>query len=143
MRVNVTDVGARASTDWDLALKRYVIFTNGGDGGIGQGAATHVATVFDSVTAADAIGMTTESFIDPADAGCNAKIDLLGGLVTTFSDWYSYDQATNKLAPQSLTYIVRGGTGKLYKVAVQTYYGSLNGGTGLFGGDYVIRVGAL
>ena len=139
-RVDVTDVVARTSTDWDLAFKRYIIFTNGGDGGVGQGAATHVATPFDSVVAADATGMVTESFFD---ANCNGKTDQLGGLVTTFSDWYSYDQATNMLTPQSLTYIVRGGTGQLYKVAIQTYYGSVNGGTGPFGGDYVIRVGAL
>ncbi len=139
MRVNVTDVAARTSMDWDLAFKRYVIFTNGGDGGVGQGAATHVTTPFESVTAADATGMATESFFD---ANCNGKTDLLGGLVTTFSDWYSYDQATNRLAPQSLTYIVRGGTGKLYKVAIETYYASLGGGPGV-GGNYVIRVAAL
>jgi len=139
MRVEVTDVTARTSMDWDLAFKRYVIFTNGGDGGIGQGAATHVATPFDSVTAADAIGMATESFFD---ANCNGKTDSLGGLVTTFSDWYSYDQATNRLSPQPLTYVVRGGTGQLYKVAIQTYYASLNGSPDL-GGDFIIRVDAL
>ena len=139
-RVDVTDDGARASTDWDLAFKRYIIFTNGGDGGIGQGAATHVSTIFDAVTAADAMGLVTESFFD---ANCNGKTDQFGGLVTTFSDWFSYDQTTNKLAAQSLTYVVRGGTGKLYKVAIQTYYGSANGGTGIFGGDFIIRVAAL
>lgn len=139
MRVNVTDVTARTSMDWDLAFKRYVIFTNGGDGGMGQGAATHVATPFDSVTAADATGMATESFFD---VNCIAKVDSFGGLVTTFSDWYSYDQATNRLSPQSLTYVVRGGTGKLYKVAIQTYYASLNGSPDL-GGDFIIRVAAL
>ena len=38
-RVGVGDVAARTDPSWDLALERAAIFTNGGQGGAGQGAA--------------------------------------------------------------------------------------------------------
>jgi hypothetical protein len=139
-RVDLTDVSARTSTAWDLAFKRYVIFTNDGDAGPGQGGAKSVGSQFDAVTAADAQGLATESFFD---AQCTVKADQFGGLLTTFSDWYSYDQATNRLTPQAVTYVVRGGTGSLYKLAIDTYYASANGTMGIASGYFLIRVAAL
>jgi HmuY protein len=139
-RVDVTDKTARASTAWDLAFKRYVIYTNGGDGGEGQGAATHVATSFDAVTAADAKDFATESFFD---ADCNAKLDAIGGLSTTFSDWFAYDQQTNRLTPAALTYVVQGATGKHYRVGLLDYYGTVDGGTGGASGEVLIKVAPL
>jgi len=139
-RVDVTDKTARESTDWDLALKRYVIYTNDGDAGKGQGGATHVSKSFASVTSADATGFGTESFFD---ADCNAKQDAIGGLLTTFSDWYTYDQQSNRLAPAGFTYVVRGATGKTYKVALLDYYGSPDGGTGGASGELLLQVSPL
>ncbi len=139
-RVDVTDKTSRASTAWDLALKRYVIYTNGGDGGQGNGGATHVATAFGAVTSADAKDFATESFFD---ADCNARNDAIGGLRTTFSDWYGYDSQTNRLAPAALTYVVQGATGKHYKVALLDYYGLGDGGTGGASGAIVLRVAPL
>ena len=141
-RVDVTDKTARASTDWDLALKRYVIYTNSGDGGGGRGGALHVTTPFDGVTSADAKGtFGTEVFFD---ADCNAQKDAIGGLLTTFSDWYAYDSQSNRLTPAApLTYVVKGGTGKLFKVALQSYYGEPDGGAGTAGGFILLQVAPL
>jgi HmuY protein len=139
-RVDVTDKTARASVGWDLALKRYVIYTNGGDGGGGQGGATHVSKAFSVVTGADATGFATESFFD---ADCNAKNDAIGGLLTTFSDWFTYDQQTNRLAPAAFTYVVQGGTGKHYKVGLLDYYGAADGGTGGASGELLLEVAPL
>jgi hypothetical protein len=141
-RVDVTDKTAHASTDWDLALKRYVVFTNSGDGGGGQGGALHVTTPFDAVTAADAKGtFGTEAFFD---ADCNAQKDAIGGLLTTFSDWYAYDPQTNRLTPAApLTYVVKGGTGKLFKVGMQSYYGEADGGAGTASGFILLEVAPL
>jgi hypothetical protein len=139
-RVDVTDKSARTSTDWDLALKRHVIFTNGGDGGPGQGGAASVSKPFDQVTAGDAPSLSPESFFDQ---DCNAKTDQIGALATTFSDWYDYDTGTNQLTPKATTYVIKGGTGKTFKVSIQTYYGTADGGTGQAGALYLMKVAAL
>lgn len=132
-RVAVTDVAAPASTDWDLALKRSVFFTNGGDGGKGQGGAQFLADKdFAAVTKADATALKTESFFD---AECNPKKDDFGALETSFSGWYDYNlgedpkdpRPANHLTPFAGTWIVKGATGKLYKLAILTWYAKPDG----------------
>lgn len=141
-RVEVTDTSAATSTAWDLAIKRPVLFTNGGDGGSGQGGAVQIAKGFDAVTAADAADKTfaPESFFG---AECAAKTDPTGAVMTSFDGWYDYDQATNVLTPKTATWIVKGGTGKLFKVRILSYYATPDGGTGQSGGRFLLEVGAL
>ncbi|HVW24519.1 MAG TPA: HmuY family protein [Polyangiaceae bacterium] len=141
-KVSVTDTTSLASTDWDLAIKRPVIYTNSGDGGPGQGGAVLISKEFDSVAVADARTATfaTESFFD---ADCNARTDPTGAALTTFSSWYSYDESTHVLSPADGTWLVRGATGKLYKLKIDTYYGMPDGGTGMAGGNYILEVGEL
>ncbi len=52
--------------------------------------------------------------------------------------------ATHALTPAAGTWLVRGGTGKLYKLAIQTYYANPDGtvGTG-GGGTYALKIAAL
>jgi len=127
-RVDVTDETAASSTAWDLALKRTVVFTNSGDAGVGQGGAVQLSKPFASVTAADADAATiaSESFFDEE---CNPKLDAIGAPATTFSDWYEYDQTTNIPTPKSVTYVVKGGTGKRFKVRIKAYDGLPDGGS--------------
>jgi hypothetical protein len=141
-RVDITDKQALTSTAWDLAIKRPVLFTNDGDGGPGMGGTLVVSKPFDQVTAADATGkFATESFVD---ANCNPKTDAAGDILTTMSNWYNYDQQTNILTPvPNTTYVIRGGTGKLYKMAILSYYGEPDGGMQTLGGYYLLQVGAL
>lgn len=146
-KVSVTDKSSTSSTAWDLAFKRPLIYTNGGDGGPGQGGAVSIVKDFDQVTAADAAGaaFVTESFFD---AQCNPKLDPTGAVLTSFGTWYDYDASTHMLTPASDTWLVQGGDGKLYAVAILTYYGSPSGvpdgGTGSSdGGTYVLEVKAL
>ncbi|MBX3259645.1 MAG: hypothetical protein KF782_08120 [Labilithrix sp.] len=140
-RVDISDVAAASSTAWDLALERSYVFTNGGDGGPGQGAAVYVDKPEADVTAADATGLVTEKFFDE---DCNQIPDRSGrGFKTTFDDWYDYDLSTNKLTPFEGTYVVRGGTGKLYKVRIVTYYANPDGNVGEVSGRFVLRVTPL
>lgn len=140
-RVDLTDTAAFTSADWDLALKRTVLYTNSGDAGIGIGGAQQVAKAFASVTAADATQVAKESFFDDQ---CTAKTDPIGGPLSAFSDWYDYDMATNIPTPKpNVTYIVRGGTGKLFKVAITSYTGLADGGTGMATGFFLLNVAAL
>jgi hypothetical protein len=142
VRVDVTDKTAFASTAWDVAIKRPILFTNSGDGGSGRGGSKMVEKEFDAVTTADAAAETfaQESFFD---ANCTAKVDQTGAVKTSFDGWYNYDQATNGVSPKAATWIIRGGTGKLYKLRVLSYYANPDGTTGQAGGRYTIKVAAL
>gem|GEM_PF-937006 len=141
-KANVTDETAPTSTGWDLALKRAVLFTNSGDGGSGQGGAVLVTKSFESVTAADASGkvFAAESFFEP---DCTAKVDATGAVKTSFDGWYDYDMATNGLSPRAGTWLVKGATGKLFKLRIVSYYATPEGGVGQAGGRYQLEVGAL
>jgi hypothetical protein len=141
-RVALTDIAAATSTAWDLAIKRPVLFANAGDGGPGQGGAKRIDKAFDAVTAADATSLTfaPESFFD---ADCNAKVDQTGAVKTSFDGWYDYDQATNGLSPHAGTWIVKGGAGKLFKLEILSYYATPDGGVGMTGARYTLRVAAL
>ena len=142
-KVDVTDKSALESTDWDLAIKRTIIFTNGGDGGPGQGGAARVGKDFADVTSADGAKMETEKFFDEE---CNAILDQANFLTTTFSpDWYTYDEANNGVIPVTgLTHVVTGGTGKKYKVAIESYTGKPDGTTtSPSGGYFLLRIAPL
>jgi hypothetical protein len=141
-KVDLTDTTAPMSTAWDLALKRDKIFTNSGDAGIGQGGAASIAKTFSSVdaTEANAEPLFTEKFFD---ADCNPQLDQLQTVATTFDDWYDYDQVTHIPTPKDVTYVVRGGTGKKYKVGIKAYDGAPDGGKGTATGYFVLQVTAL
>ncbi|MFO0679043.1 MAG: HmuY family protein [Polyangiaceae bacterium] len=142
-RVDVTDVTATSSTAWDLALKRNVIFTNGGMAGTGQGASAYLPLqAFGSVTSASATGkeFSTEAFVDP---DCNPYQDRIGGPLTSFGDWYDYEEGTNLVRPKDGTFLVKGATGKLFKVRILNYYSTADGGTGTLGAFYTLQVAPL
>lgn len=147
-KVAVDDPGSYDSTDWDLAFRRPQIWTNSGDAGKGIGGAIDIEKPFASVTAADADKLTlrSEHFFDDA---CEAQKDPTGAPYTTFSmpdpyGWYDYDQATMiPTARTDVTYIVKGGTGKRYKVGILSYTGTADGGTGTTTGAFLVQVSAL
>ncbi|NOU28635.1 MAG: hypothetical protein HOO96_12075 [Polyangiaceae bacterium] len=142
-RAPVTDRSAASSTAWDLAIKRPVLFANSGDGGPGTGGGIFFpGKSLGELTAADAAGKTfpRETFFD---AECNALLDPTGAVKTSFDGWYDYDGATNQVTPKAGAWIIRGGTGKLYKVRIDGYYATGDGGVGMSGGRYLLTVGAL
>jgi len=141
-KVELTDLSSIQSTAWDLALKRSLLYTNGGDGGRGEGDAALIDKEFEAVTADDAAEAKfyREQFFD---AECNPIVDLTGAAATSFSAWYEYDSETHALSPHPGTWLVHGATGKLFKLRIKTYYGTPEGGTGMAGGAYVLEVGAL
>ncbi len=141
-RVEVTDTTAPMSTAWDLAMKRDKIFTNSGDAGPGMGGAMLIDKTFSAVNAGEANGtaLVPEKFFD---ADCNPQLDMTMTVSTTFSDWYDYDQVTHIPTPKDVTYVVQGGTGKKYKVAITAYDGLPDGGTGMATAFYILKVTAL
>jgi hypothetical protein len=130
-KVELTDVQAGQSGDWDIAFKRWQIKLNGGDSGPGS---VTVAIVPDKllaeVTAAPAGPYAADSYFDGA---CMVQLDPIGGLQTALSDWYDYDAGTMRLAPRKEVFVLtrRDHQGHI-KVQLTGYY------KGMAGGNYVL-----
>jgi hypothetical protein len=140
--VTLSDLEALESTDWDLAFKRFVVRTNGGDSGPGDGGALRVALAWDDVdesTLGD-VKLPQEAWFDDE---CNLTTDENGELITTFTGWSQYDQATHVLAPANVVFITAGADGTLYKVAIEDYYSTPSGKHGTVAGRYLVHVATL
>jgi hypothetical protein len=140
--VAVTDLEALSSTAWDLAFKRSVVRTNGGDSGPGLGGAIRIALPWDKVTRAT-LGnkaLPTEAWFD---ADCMLTLDSAQNLVTTFSGWSVYDEANHVLSAADVVFITAAADGSLYKVGILDYYGTPTGGHGSVAGRYQVRVAPL
>ena len=81
---------------------------------------------------------------DFLDNECNAVLDRIGNPATTFADWYDYNDQTHVLTPFKYVYLVRGGTGKLYKVQIMSFYTNPDGSIATEGGGrFLLKVAAL
>lgn len=142
-KVGLTDVTSIPSTGWDLALKRTMLYANGGDGGAGKGSAVRIAKEFAQVTAADATSavFATERFFDDQ---CKALPEPtnLGLVLTSFTGWDEEDQ-DHLIYPRYGTYLVKSASGKLYKLAIFSFYGTAAGGTNGSPAHYLIQFAAL
>lgn len=141
-RVDLTDEEAMQSSAWDLAFERSSIRTNSGDSGPGRGGAAFVTQSFEML-AGTVAEQTTLAEEDWFDDDCTLGTDAVGDIVTTFSGWSQYDEATHVLLPVMGTYVVRGGDGSLYKLAIVDYYANPDGSHGTRAGRYRLRVAAF
>ncbi len=141
--VAVNDNDAFSSAEWDLALKRVDIFTNGGDAGPGKGGGILVPKDFDEVTAADADAakIAAEKFFE---GDCVGRKDEAQFIITTFSGWYNYQVGAGPSVKPSTAFIVRGADGtSRYKVGIKSYTGQPDGGTGKSTGMFLLKVAKL
>jgi hypothetical protein len=141
-KVELTDLEALESSDWDLGFKRAAIRTNSGDSGPGQGGAYRVRLSWDSVDEAT-LGdqeVPTEHWFDE---DCNLIEAPVTGVITTFTDWSEYDTATHVLSPADAVYLTRGGDGALYKVAILDFYSTPAGTKGNVAARYKVRIAPL
>jgi hypothetical protein len=130
-RVELDDVAALESDAWDLALKRYVVRTNGGDSGPGPGV---VATV----AGAELTFIEEEPDSLPDDwtaADCSLLIDDVGGPLTRFSNWYRV--MNGRFQPRAIVHVVRLRDGSHAEIDIDTYYA--DGSNPNRGGVYRLR----
>ncbi len=142
-KVELTDLEALDSRDWDLGFKRASIRTNSGDSGPGQGGAIRVALPWDSV---DASTLGEDQEVPPEDwfdDDCNLQEEAVTGVATRFSGWDEYDSVSHVLTPADAVYLTRGADGLLYKVAILDYYSNPDGSTGRIAARYRLRVAPL
>jgi hypothetical protein len=145
-RIDVTDVTADESADWDLALKRDNIRSNGGDSGPGDvEVAAFDGADFDALTLIDA-RVAPFAADDFMDEDCEPIVDAIGKPRTRFDGWYTYDAETMELSPAPKVFLLRRSAGgAVYKLQVVGYYQELENGdeTVHKSGVYTLRIAAL
>jgi len=130
-KVDITDVQAQKSKDWDIAFKRWQIKVNSGDSGPGYVLVGRVeAMTLDEVKSVPVVPYYADSYFD---AKCKFLPDLIGGLSTALSDWYDYD-GMGRPDPKKEVLILtrRDGMGRI-KLRITAYY------KGMAGGNYTIE----
>ena len=121
-KVDIDDVDALSSSEWDLAFKRSSIRSNGGDSGPGMVAVAVVAAAsLDEVTAAPADG---EFAIDDwTDESCQLVALPFQEPNTAFGEWYDYDLGSHVVTPKPEVHVIRSRSGDLFKLQLESYYG--------------------
>lgn len=121
-KVQVDDLQALSSEDWDIAAKRFGIRLNSGSSGPGcVGVATLVDDEFDAVQAVpNDAGFQTEAFYDDAcglvDDGSGA-----GGANYALTPWWFYPGC---VGVSYVPFVIQTGEGRHVKFMVESYYES-------------------
>lgn len=120
-KVEVSDIDARSSTAWDIALKRSSLRLNSGDSGAGNRTLAVVAAAsLADVSAAPADGYTTDDF---TTAACALDSIPGGEPRSAFGEWYGYDEATHAVTPKPEVYVIQRNDGSRTALRLTTYYG--------------------
>jgi hypothetical protein len=120
-KVAITDLDARTNTNWDIALKRSSLRTNGGDSGTGGREVVSVqAATLAQVTAAPASGYASDDF---ATADCMLESTAIGEPRSAFGDWYAYDVDTHVVTPKPEVYVLKRNNGSRTAFRIKAYYG--------------------
>ena len=120
-KVEVNDVEALTSSEWDLAFERSSIRVNGGDSGPGNVAVAVVEAAFDDVTEAPKDAEFAAD--DWVGEDCQYQSIPGGEPLTAIGEWYDYNVMTHELTPKEEVYVVRSHGGDLFKVTIGTWYG--------------------
>lgn len=119
-KVAISDLDARTSTAWDIALKRSSVRANGGDTGAGaRQLAVVQAAEIDTVTAVPGSGYTQDEF---ADDNCSFISGQIGEPMSAFGNWYDYDVDLHTVTAKSEVYVVKRPDGSHTAVEIVTYY---------------------
>lgn len=96
---------------WDLAVKRYRLVVNGGDGFVGVAGVRRIDAAFDDVIEAPRGGYEPSRVTGGGDT-----------VNTALDGWYAYSLFSHLLEPETATFVVRTHDGKYAKFAVLGYY---------------------
>jgi hypothetical protein len=111
--VDVTDPAR--STDWDLAIRRTSMATNGGSSGPGFGGAlVAVDADYDAITSSDTLGFILDAEIEAAGPPGSPTISANPVL----ADWFDYDPTTHSVRPAHRVFLVRTAIGDVAKLQI-------------------------
>lgn len=121
MKVAISDLDARASTNWDIALKRSSLRTNSGDSGPGNRELAVVqAATLGEVSSAPASGYTSDDFVTD---DCMLDSLLIGEPRSAFGEWYDYEPMNHVVTPRPDVYVIKRNNDSKTAFRIKSYYG--------------------
>ena len=106
------------SADWDIAVSRTDIKTNGGTSGSGwAGAMELVDADWASVTSVNTVGFLVDEMVP--GAGPPGTDGFSGSPV--LNTWWDYDMTTHKVSPRDAVFAARGSGGDYFKLKIEDY----------------------
>ncbi len=102
---------AKPGEDWDLAVKRYRLVVNGGEGFVGDGGVHRIDGPFDAVAEAPPGGYESSRVSGGGDT-----------VNTVLDDWYGYSLFSHLLEPKPVTFVIRTHDGRYAKIRILGYY---------------------
>jgi hypothetical protein len=115
---------AGSSSQWDLRFKRFVIGTNSGTSGSGNGGScdTTKTDLSDaSITSSICTIAVDSTQSQTSDGGFGSANDSASPSMFV---WYNYDGTTHLLKTKNLVYLIRGSEGTYYRLQMLDYYSS-------------------
>ena len=95
---------------WDLAVQRFTIIVNGGEGFAGTGGVLDLGEVaFDGV-------------VEAPEAGYQVNLAARDTVNPAFRRWYDYGFTSHLLTPKPRVYVVRTADGRFAKLEILSYY---------------------
>lgn len=120
-KAELSDVDAMRNVRWDIAFKRSLIRSNGGDSGPGGVRIAAVeASSLDEVSELPAASAFLED--DWVTDDCQYNGGMIDEPITAVGTWYDYDFENNLLTPANLVYVLERPDGSAVKFAVRGYY---------------------
>ena len=121
VKVAISDLDARNSTNWDIMLKRYSLRTNSGDSGPGN----RELAVVQAATLAEVISAPTSGYMSDDFVTDDCMLDslLIGEPRSAFGNWYDYEVTTNVVTPKPEVYVLKRNNGSKTGFRIKSYYG--------------------
>ncbi|MCG3173553.1 MAG: hypothetical protein GMKNLPBB_01750 [Myxococcota bacterium] len=115
-----TPVAETAGCEWDIALQRFKVKSNGGaNGKCGAAAAILKDVSWESVTKAPSSGFMTDA---PVEAGADTS-RTFESVFNSGDAWFSYNSSNHVLtARENLIYVVRTTAKRFFKIQFLKYY---------------------
>jgi hypothetical protein len=118
-KLDIDDDTALTDLTWHLALRRYVLRLNGGDGGPScVGVSPQPRKEYADLDAGDIDGASFELEDFYSDT-CVLQTDQIGTAATAMSDWWNYASCVETTGTP---FLVQLEDGHVLKLAVETYY---------------------
>lgn len=124
-KVEIDDeTAAEESMDWHLALRRYNVRANGGDGGPACTGVTEASGDYASLTSAEGASFQLEDFYDDA---CTLQMDQFGMTADLLMNgWWNVPMDGSSMCVQTTMqpYLIQVPSGRVLKLVVEAYYSS-------------------
>jgi hypothetical protein len=121
-RVDISDEDALESADWHMALRRYHVRLNGGDGGPSCVGTAKMAA-YDYADLSEEPSGTEYQLEDFYDESCTMQMDMYEMSPSyAMYGWWDYDMDVGCVVTTMVPWLVQLEDGNIIKVVIEAYY---------------------